>query len=70
MTEPPRYPGYDVMSKRWTESWNDPTREVIDRRLAPPRQPCFFSEDEWRTLEAVCDRIMPPALASESNTVQ
>jgi hypothetical protein len=57
MTE--RYPGYDVLSKRWTESWNQPTRHVIDRRLAVPREPRFFSISEWRTLEAVCARIMP-----------
>lgn len=54
-----RYPGYDVLSKRWTQSWNEQTRQVIDRRLAVPRQPRFFSAAEWRTLNAVCDRIMP-----------
>jgi hypothetical protein len=54
-----RYPGYDVMSKRWTESWNETTRKVIDRRLAMSREPRFFSGSEWRTLNAVCDRIMP-----------
>jgi Gluconate 2-dehydrogenase subunit 3 len=54
-----RYPGYDVLSKRWTESWNDPTRRAIDRRLAVSREPRFFSAIEWQTLEAVCDRIMP-----------
>jgi hypothetical protein len=37
-----RYPGYDVLSKRWTQSWNEQTREVIDRRLAAPREPRFF----------------------------
>jgi hypothetical protein len=54
-----RYPGYDVLSKRWTESWNDPTRRAIDRRLSLPREPRFFSATEWQTLQAVCDRIMP-----------
>ena len=54
-----RYPGYDVLAKRWTESWNEPTRQVIDRRLAVPREPRFFSATEWPTLGAVCDRIMP-----------
>jgi hypothetical protein len=57
MTE--RYPGYDVMSKRWTLSWNEATRETIDRRLAIPREPRFFTAEEWRTLTAVCARIMP-----------
>ena len=54
-----RYPGYDVLAKRWTPSWNEQTRRVIDQRLAVARQPRFFSGAEWRTLNAVCDRIMP-----------
>ena len=54
-----RYPGYDVLAKRHTPSWNEQTRRVIDRRLALPSEPRFFSEAEWRTLEAVCRRIMP-----------
>jgi len=54
-----RYPGYDVLAKRHTPSWNEQTRRVIDRRLALQRDPRFFSEAEWRTLEAVCRRIIP-----------
>lgn len=54
-----RYPGYDVLSKRQTESWNETTRQVVDRRLAIPREPRFFSSTEWQILNAVCDRIMP-----------
>jgi hypothetical protein len=54
-----RYPGYDVLNKRWTQSWNEVTRQVIDRRLAVSRGPRFFSATEWRTLNAVCDRIVP-----------
>ena len=54
-----RFPGYDVQSKRWTPSWNEKTREIIDRRLAVRREPRFFSAAEWRTLRAICDRIMP-----------
>ena len=61
MTEhaPDRYPGYDVMRKRNGPSWNEITRRVIDARLNVPRQPRFFTASEWRTLEAVCDQIMP-----------
>src|SRR5579872_5086801 len=54
-----RFPGYDVLAKRWSMSWNQATREVIDRRLAVPRGPRFFSPAEWQTLNAVCARIMP-----------
>lgn len=57
MTE--RYPGYDVLMKQWSLSWNEITREVVQRRLNVPRQPRFFTAEEWRTLGAVCERIMP-----------
>jgi hypothetical protein len=54
------YPGYDVLSKRNTLSWNEPTRRVIDRRLAiDPSAHQFFSATEWLTLRALCDRIVP-----------
>jgi Gluconate 2-dehydrogenase subunit 3 len=54
-----RYPGYDVTAKRNTPSWNDKTREVIDARLAIEPRPVFLSADEWQTLVALCDRVMP-----------
>jgi hypothetical protein len=54
-----RFPGYDVLSKRWTQSWNEATRRAIDMRLAVAQGPRFFTEVEWQTLGAVCDRIMP-----------
>ena len=54
-----RYPGYDVLAKRDTPSWNEQTRMVVDRRLAVRREPRFFSALEWQTLAAVCDRILP-----------
>lgn len=56
---PDRYPGYDVLSKRNTASWNDASRQVIDARLAIVDSPEFFDEREWRTLRAICDRIVP-----------
>jgi len=56
---PDRYPGYDVLAKRDTPSWNEPTRRVIAARLATPNAPRFFNADEWQTLIAICDRIMP-----------
>ncbi len=61
MTDSPagRYPGYDVMDKRDTQSWDQVTRDVIDRRLAVPREPRFFTAAEWETLGALCARIMP-----------
>src|SRR3954469_724224 len=54
-----RFPGYDVLNKRRSPSWNEVTRQVIDARLAMPREPRFFTEDEWLTLTALCNRIVP-----------
>jgi len=53
------FPGYDVLAKRNTLSWNEATRRVIDRRLSLSREPRFFSAEEWQTLSALCDRILP-----------
>jgi hypothetical protein len=55
-----RYPGYDVLNKRNSVSWNDQTRAVIDRRLAiDPNKHEFLSDEEWPTLCAICARIVP-----------
>ncbi|HET7662121.1 MAG TPA: gluconate 2-dehydrogenase subunit 3 family protein [Rhodanobacteraceae bacterium] len=56
---PERFPGYDVLSKRTTPSWNEATRRVIDARLAMVDEPHFFHADEWQTLKAICQRIVP-----------
>ena len=55
-----RYPGYDVLKKRHTPSWNEQTRKVVDERLAiDPEHYTFCTEAEWLTLKAVCCRIVP-----------
>lgn len=55
-----RFPGYDVLAKRDGLSWNDKTRTVIDRRLSTePEAHRVFDDAAWRTLKAVCDRIVP-----------
>jgi len=59
MTDQGRYPGYDVLSKRDTVSWNAKTRQVIESRLSVPREPRFFNRTEWATLQALCARILP-----------
>jgi hypothetical protein len=57
---PDRYPGYDVLQKRNSPSWNDQTRAVIDRRMAiDPNHHAFFTDAEWPTLRAICERIVP-----------
>lgn len=58
MTE--RYPGYNVLNKRNSPSWNDQTRAVIDARLElDPDLHRFCDEREWKTLCAVCAQIIP-----------
>lgn len=58
MTE--RYPGYNVLNKRNSPSWNDQTREVIDARLAIDEDfHRFCDQAEWRALRAICDQIVP-----------
>jgi hypothetical protein len=54
-----RFPDYDVLSKRLTPSWNEKTREVITRRLAIGPEPKFFTPDEFQTVRAIADRIVP-----------
>jgi hypothetical protein len=58
-----RYPGYDVLDKRTTPSWDDPTRAVIAQRLATPAGPRFFDAVEWRAVRALCVCIVPQANA-------
>lgn len=53
------YPGYDVLAKRNSPSWNEQTRRVIDQRLSVPREPRFFTHAEFTTLEAICACIVP-----------
>src|SRR5579872_2621276 len=55
-----RYPGYNVLNKRHSPSWNDQTREVIDARLRiDPELHRFCNETEWKALCAVCAHIIP-----------
>jgi hypothetical protein len=54
-----RYPGYDVLAKWSGPSWNDKTREVITRRLSIAPEPRFFTADEYETVAAIADRIVP-----------
>ena len=48
------YPGYDVLAKRDTVSWDPVTREVVEERLATPRQPRFFDPTQWAAAQALC----------------
>lgn len=56
-----RYPGYDVLNKRDTPSWDDATRAVIAERLATPGDPRFFDAVKWRAVLALCRCVIPQA---------
>jgi hypothetical protein len=53
------YPGYDVLAKWDTPSFDDKTRAVLQKRLTEVPARRFFSEPEYALLEAVLERILP-----------
>ncbi|MEI5996144.1 gluconate 2-dehydrogenase subunit 3 family protein [Paraburkholderia bengalensis] len=55
----PAYPGYDVLDKRNSPSWDDATRAVIDERIGTADQPAWCNPDQWRTLRALCAVVVP-----------
>ncbi len=55
----PPYPGYRVLDKRLSPSWNDRTREVVAKRLDGVPERRFFGIAEWLVLEAVFARLIP-----------
>ena len=48
-----RYPGYDVLAKRDTPSWNEQTRRSSTRAWRCRAQPRFFTAAECATLTAI-----------------
>lgn len=54
-----RFPGYDVLAKRDTPSWDAPTRAVIDERLATANTSRWLGPSAWRALVALCECIVP-----------
>lgn len=54
------FPGYDVLAKRDTPSWNAKTREIVDARLSLSDDTHrFFTEEEWLTLRALVECVVP-----------
>jgi choline dehydrogenase-like flavoprotein len=64
-----RYPGYDVLAKRDSPSWNEQTRRVINERLAlDPGRHAFFTDSEWPTVLAICARLLGERRTDEPQT--
>lgn len=59
MADRVRFPGYSTLAKRDSPSWNEATRIVVNRRIYSPPPRLFFTEDEWRILIVLSDRIIP-----------
>jgi hypothetical protein len=53
------YPGYDVLAKWDSQSFNDATRKVLAARLAEPPPFRFFEGPAAALLQAVVDRLLP-----------
>ncbi len=55
--QPGYYPGFSTMSQQ--AFWDEATREVVRKRVeqVPPMR--FFTHDEARVLQAVCDGVLP-----------
>lgn len=59
---PDHYPDGTVRALLQTDQVTEPTRRVLTERLAEqPRQPTFFTPDEFQLLQAICDRLVPQA---------
>jgi len=68
MTDP--FPHYDVLDKHDTPSWNDKSREVIDRRLSLREENAAFDATQMATLRRLVPRIAPqPERRPPANTV-
>ena len=53
-----QYPGYDVLAKRDTVSWDPVTRDVVEERLATPLKPRFFDPTQWAAVVALCHCVV------------
>lgn len=53
-----RYPGYDVLNKRDSPSWDPATRQVVEERLATPLQPRFFDPMQWAVVTTLCHCVV------------
>ncbi|MBV9499056.1 MAG: gluconate 2-dehydrogenase subunit 3 family protein [Acidobacteriaceae bacterium] len=67
MTQPGYYPGFSTLSQQ--KFWDAKTREVVLDRVnnVPPVR--FFSPEEARLLEAICDRVLPQDDRDEAHKI-
>ncbi len=63
------YPDYNVLAKWNSPSWNEQTRAVVAKRLNQVPSHQFFDELQFKTLQAVCDRVLPQPERSAKDKV-
>lgn len=63
------YPTYDVLSKWNSPSFDEPTRRVLEDRLANIPSRRFFDADQYAILRVVIDCILPQAERVESDRI-
>lgn len=54
-----RYPGYDVLAKWSSPSFDDVTREVLSQRLHEIPERRFLTAEEWDMLEVLAGHLLP-----------
>lgn len=65
-----RFPGYDVLAKRHTQSWNPQTRAAVDARLALAERTDVLTPAQLATLRLIAERVCPqPEGRPPANTV-
>jgi len=64
------YPGYDVLAKRDSPSWDGVTRRVIDARCAVEESSRFLGPAQFRALVALCDCLIPQPLDDDTCVAQ
>ncbi len=65
--QPGYYPGYDTLSQQ--DFWDEATRRVVLARVhdVPPIR--FFSAEQARLLDAICERVLPQDDRDEAHRV-
>jgi hypothetical protein len=66
-TQPGYYPGFQTLSQQ--AFWDEATRKVVKARVeqVPPIR--FFTPDEARLMQAVCDRLLPQDDRDEAHKI-
>lgn len=53
------FPGYDVLDKWDSPSWNDQTRDAVGKRLGEIPERRFLTEAQCSLMEAIAARLIP-----------